>query len=56
MTPMKMKSGIAISVSLAMMPKMRDGSAFNSGIGKRPNMSAISATASETPPSVSAAG
>ena len=34
MTPMKMKSGIAISVSLAMMPKMRDGSAFRQRNGE----------------------
>ena len=36
MMPMKVKNGMASSVSFCMMPKMRSGSAWNMAAGKMP--------------------
>ena len=55
-TPMKMKSGIASSTSLFMMPKMRCGSAPRRLKSNAPAAPPIAAKISDTPASVSATG
>ena len=55
-TPMKMKSGIASSTSLVMMPKMRAGSAPRSAKSMIPKAAPRPAKASDTPASVNATG
>ena len=55
-TPMNMKSGIASSTSLFMMPKMRCGSAPSSERSIAPAAAPAAANISETPASVSATG
>jgi len=55
-TPMKMKSGIASSTSLVMIPNMRAGSAPSSEKFRMPASCPIAANASDTPANVSATG
>ncbi len=55
-TPMKMNSGIASSVSLVMTPKMRCGNAPRMPNPMAPRMCPRMANISDTPASVSATG
>ena len=55
-TPMKMKSGIAISTPLVITPKMRCGNAARNPKSKMPSRLPTTAKAKDRPPSVKATG